>query len=222
MSHPPSGREQEIYRGNARLSTAASDRTRLVRFATDWRFAIRVVRYLLGLAVPMDTEDRRVLERIIFPHFTALPDLRSVLFVGCDWYTKHYGAAFFSTQEFWTIDSSASARKFAGRRHLVAPLEELPAHFAEGYFDLIICNGVYGFGLDSLTQCEQAFAACHARLRSGGYFILGWDDIPARTPVPLADVSSLRLFRQFTFPPLGTWRYLTETPYRHTYDFYRK
>jgi len=222
MSHPSSGREQEIYRGNARLSTTASDRTRLVRFATDWRFAVRVVRYMLGLPVPMDTEDRRVLERIIFPHFTALPDLRSVLFVGCDWYTKHYEAAFFSTEEFWTIDSAASARKFAGRRHLVAPLEELPAHFAEEYFDLIICNGVYGFGLDSLTQCEQGFAACHARLRTGGYFILGWDDIPARTPVPLADVSSLRLFRQFTFPPLGTWRYLTETPYRHTYDFYRK
>ena len=30
------------------------------------------------------------------------------------------------------------------------------------------------------------------------------------------------LFRKYTFPPLGTWRYLTDTPYRHTFDFYRK
>ncbi len=217
-----SRREQEIYRGNARLSTVASDRKPLVRFATDWRFAVRVVRYMLGLAVPMDTEDRRVLERIIFPYFSALTDLHSVLFVGCDWYTKHYESAFFSSHEFWTIDSAPRARKFAGRRHLVAPLEELGGQFAEEYFDLIICNGVYGFGLDSLTQCQQAFAACHARLRTGGYFLLGWDDIPARTPVPLADISSLHLFRRFTFPPLAAWRYLTETPYRHTYDFYRK
>jgi hypothetical protein len=217
-----SRREQEIYRGNARLDTAASSRSSLFRIATDWRFAVRVVRYMLGLAVPMDTEDRRVLENVIIPYFTALPDVRAVLFVGCDWYTKHYEPVFFSAHEFSTIDPAPGARKFGGRRHLVAPLEELGRHFAEGYFDLIICNGVYGFGLDTLTQCEQAFAACHARLRAGGYFLLGWDDIPARTPVPLADISSLRLFRQFIFPPLGAWRYLTATPYRHVYDFYRK
>jgi len=35
-------------------------------------------------------------------------------------------------------------------------------------------------------------------------------------------VSSRALFRKYTFPPLGTWRYLTDTPYRHTFDFYRK
>ena len=217
-----SRREQEIYRGNARLDTAASGRSALVRIASDWRFAVRVVRYLLGLAVPMDTEDRRVLESVIFPYFTALTDLRSVLFVGCDWYTKHYEPVFFAAQELWTLDPAAGARKFGGRRHVVAPLEELGRHFADGYFDLIVCNGVYGFGLDTLTQCEQAFAACHSRLREGGYLVLGWDDIPARTPVSLADISNLRLFQQFPFPPLGAWRYLTETPYRHVYDFYRK
>lgn len=217
-----SPREQEIYRGNARLDTAASSRNSLLRMATDWRFAVRVVRYILGLPVPMHTEDRRVLESIIFPYFTALTEVRSVLFVGCDWYTRHYQPVFFAAHEFWTIDPAPRARKFGGRRHVVAPLEALGRHCADEYFDLIVCNGVYGFGLDTLTQCEQAFAACHASLRAGGYFLLGWDDIPARTPVPLADVANLRLFQPFTFPPLGTWRYLTETPYRHVYDFYRK
>ena len=215
-------REEEIYRGNARLATAAANTNPLVRLCTDWRFAVRTVRYLLGLPVPMDTEDRRVLEEIIFPYFAALADVHRVLFVGCDWYTRHYEPVFFAARTFWTIDPAPRVRRFAGRQHIADGLERLPRHFDADYFDLILCNGVYGFGLDSLAQCEEAFAACHSRLRSGGYLLLGWDDIPARTPIPLADVSSLRLFRQFTFPPFAAWRYRTDTSYRHTYDFYQK
>jgi len=40
--------------------------------------------------------------------------------------------------------------------------------------------------------------------------------------VPLAEIESLGDFQKFRFPPLGSWRYLTDTPYRHTYDFNRK
>ncbi|MGH9644252.1 MAG: hypothetical protein ACRD3Q_17750 [Terriglobales bacterium] len=217
-----SQREKEIYRGNARLVTAASSRNPVWRMLTDWRFAVRAARYLLGLPVPMHTEDRRILEQVIFPYYGSLSDVRTVLFVGCDWYTRHYESAFFPAVTFWTMDPAPAARKFAGQRHIVAALEELTHFFDDTPFDLIICNGVYGFGLDTLAQCEQAFAACHARLRAGGHFVLGWDDIAARAPTPLTDVASLRLFRPFTFPPLGTWRYRTETPYRHTYDFYCK
>ena len=222
MSNETSQREEEIYRGNARLATTASSTNPLIRLCTDWRFAVRALRYTLGLPVPMDTEDRRVLERVIFPHFASLADVQRVLFVGCDWYTRHYEAAFFPARTYCTIDPAQRARRFAGRRHIVDPLEQLSRHFAADYFDLIVCNGVYGFGLDTQAQCEQAFAACHSRLRAGGYLLLGWDDIPARAPIPLADVSSLQSFRQFVFPPFGTWRYRTATSYRHTYDFYRK
>jgi SAM-dependent methyltransferase len=215
-----SEREQEIYRGNARLATVASSKNPALRVFTDWRFAVRALRYMLGLPVPMETEDRRVLERVIFPYFLSLADVARVLFVGCDWYTRHYGPVFFGSCSFWTLDPAPRARKFAGRNHVVAPLEALHRHFPADSFDLIICNGVYGFGLDTLSQCEEAFAACHSRLRAGGYFLLGWDDIPARTPVPLADIASLRLFHHFTFPGFQAWRYRTDTPYRHTYDFY--
>ena len=217
-----SEREAEIYRGNARLATAASRLHPALRLFTDWRFAVRAARYLLGLPVPMNTEDRRILEQQIFPYFVSLPEVARVLFVGCDWYTRHYGPVFFASHTFWTIDPDPRARRFAGRQHIVAPLEELQSHFSADYFDLIICNGVYGFGLDTRAQCEAAFAACHSRLRAGGYFVLGWDDIPARTPVPLDDIQSLRLFQPFSLPAFGARRYRTNTPYRHTYDFYSK
>ena len=208
--------------GTAKSPRRGLQRFALVRLLTDRGYATRVLRYLLGLPVPMDTEDRRVLEKIIFPYFLALPDIYRVLFIGCDWYTKHYERAFFSGCEYWTIDVSPQARKYGGTRHLVAGVEQLDSNFAADYFDLIICNGVYGFGLDSMDDCNRAFAAIWARLREGGYFIFGWDDIPERTPVPLQSIAALASFERFTPTPLGAARYLTDTCYRHTYDFYRK
>ena len=39
----------------------------LTRLLTDWHFASRVLRKRLGLPVSLETEDRRVLEKVIFP-----------------------------------------------------------------------------------------------------------------------------------------------------------
>lgn len=215
-------REAEILRGNARLPTDASTKSSLKRLFTDPAFAVRAVRYALHLPVRMETEDRRVLESQIFPYYRSLPSLKSVLFVGCDWYTRHYERAFFRGTDYWTIDPAPRAQRFAGRRHVVGALERLDEFFPERRFDVILCNGVYGFGLDQREQCERAFALCHSRLVEGGHLLLGWDDLPARTPVPLPEIASLQLFQAFVFPPLGVSRYVTDTPYRHTYDFYRQ
>jgi SAM-dependent methyltransferase len=193
-----------------------------IRLLTEPAYAVRVLRYLLGLPTPLDTTDRKVLEGVIFDYYLSSPQLRSVLFVGCDWYTKHYERTYFRSKSYWTIDPSVSARKFGSKRHVVAPLEELGCHFPAGYFDLIICNGVYGYGLDSREQCERAFDQCYRSLRSGGHLVLGWDDIPQSTPVPLEELGSLLRFDRFTFPAFESWRYTTDTPYRHTYDFYSR
>jgi hypothetical protein len=104
----------------------------------------------------------------------------------------------------------------------VAPLEELGRHFPRERFDLIVCNGVFGYGLNELSQCEEAFRQCHSRLRVNGYLVMGWDDTPERTPVPMGTIQSLCAFDRFEFPPLGVSRYTTNTAYRHTYDFYRR
>ena len=141
-----------MYRGNAMLQTDASARSVLGRVLTEHGFAVRVLRYLLGLPVPLPTEDRRILETAIYPYLGSLPGIASVLFVGCAWYTRQYGRTFFRSHNFWTIDCERAARKFAGKQHVVGSLGQLAEVFPEGYFDLIICNGVYGFGLDTRAQ----------------------------------------------------------------------
>ena len=64
--------------------------------------------------------------------------------------------------------------------------------------------------------------SCYSRLRRNGHFLFGWTDVPARVPIPLESIHGLERFERFTFPAFGSWRYVTQTPYRHTYDFYRK
>jgi SAM-dependent methyltransferase len=194
----------------------------IVPLLTEYGYASRVLRKRLGLSTPLNTEDRRVLEEMIFPYYRADPSFETVLFVGCNTYTSHYQQQYFAHKKFWTIEPDASLEKFGADRHVVAPLEEVGRHFADRSLDLIICNGVFGWGLDAAAQCEAAFAQCHACLRDGGHLVFGWDDVPRRTPVSLAEIRSLAQFHRFTFPPLRNWRYLTETPYRHTFDFYRK
>jgi SAM-dependent methyltransferase len=101
-------------------------------------------------------------------------------------------------------------------------MEEIGKHIPAGSLDLIICNGVFGWGLDDADNCEKAFAAAHEALKPGGQMLLGWNDVPRRCPFPLESIASLSKFRKHEFPLFGNWRYLTDTVYRHTFDFYLK
>lgn len=181
-----------------------------------------VMRNRLGMAAPMLTEDRRVLEQIIFPHYANNSRIHTVLFVGCDSYTAHYGRRYFAGHNYWTLDPDATRRRFAAKQHVTARLQDVGRYFPHAFFDLIVFNGVYGWGLDSVQDCEAALSQCHRCLGDGGHLIIGWNDLPERDPAPLSEVSSLSRFSKYAFPAFGGWQYLTQTVYRHTYRFYQK
>ena len=215
--------EDEIYRLTVGDPPAPRGRwQRLWSAATEQGYAVAALRRRVGLPTPLDTVDRRVLEESIFPYYCADPTMKRVLFVGCAAFTSHYQQRFFSDKEFWTIEPGEDQAKFGSTNHVIAPLEEASRHFEPGYFDVIFCNGVYGWGLDTLPQGEAAFLACHTCLRAGGHLLFGWNDVPYRTPFALDEIKGRDLFAHFEFPPLHTWRYLTATKHRHVFDFYQK
>ena len=186
-----------------------------------YRYAAILLRNAIGLPNRLHSPDRDVLERVILPAYARLPGMRRVLFVGSDWYTRHY-EKLFPGQEYWTLDPDPWKRKFGARRHIVAGLESLDAHFDGSHFDLIVCNGVFGWGLDERDDCERAFLACFRRLKVGGHFMLGWNDVPEHTPLPLASLGSLARFKPQPLPALGTARFLADVQTRHVFDFYMK
>jgi SAM-dependent methyltransferase len=213
--------EDRIYR----LTVGGPPDTRwqwLFSLVTERGYAVAAIRRRLGWSTPLDTKDRRILEESIFPYYRRDAGFNRVLFVGCAIFTSHYQRTFFADREFVTIEPNPDQAKFGSTHHIVAPLEHASRYFSAGYFDVIFCNGVYGWGLDTLAQGEAAFAQCHACLREGGHLVFGWNDVPERTPFPLDEIQSRQSFKRYQFPPLGSWRYFTETAHRHVFDFYQK
>lgn len=180
-----------------------------------------LLRNALGLPNRLGTPDRELLEQTILPHYARQADCQRVLFVGCEWFTRHY-EALFPGREYWTMDPDPWKRRFGARRHWVAGLEALGANAPAGHFDLIVCNGVFGWGLNDREACEQAFNDCFRALREGGSFILGWNDVPERRPFNPASLNALARFKPAVFKAFGQARHIADPSTGHVYEFYSK
>jgi SAM-dependent methyltransferase len=178
-------------------------------------------RRAVGLPVRIDTEDRRLLERTILPAYAARDDIRRVLFVGCAPYTRQYQQIFRSA-EYWTIDPAPSRARYGGKPHIVAPLQSLDRHAPAGIFDLIVCNGVLGWGLNTVDDAERAFQCCEDGLRVGGELIVGWNDVPGRNDVRPEKIGALRNFERHPCAAVGAVRMIVAGRHRHVFDFYRR
>jgi hypothetical protein len=185
------------------------------------RYGVILARNALGLANPIRSADRETLEQVILPAYAARKDIRSVLFVGCEWYTKHY-EAMLPGRTYLTIDPDPWKSRYGSRHHIVAGLEKLGSQVQPGTLDLILCNGVVGWGLDDREDCEQAFQACFDALRPSGELVIGWNDQPEHRPVDLASLQALARFTPVAFGPLGTTQYLANEANRHVFNFYMK
>ena len=173
------------------------------------------------LGKPPRPHDRYLLEEVIFPAISARADMRRILFVGCDWYTKDYPRRF-ADREFWTIDVDPAKARYGADRHIVDSLTNLGAHLEPAALDAVICNGVFGWGLDSAEDIDAAAAACHLALRDGGILVVGWNDIEPWRPPSFDTIESFRRLEPFTQPPFPAPVYPTLGEMRHVYSFYRR
>ena len=85
-------------------------------------------------------------------------------------------------ERYRTVDIDPAKARFGAPDHVIAPMQEIDRHFAPGSIDVIVANGVYGFGIDDRAGLCAAFAAARAVLRPGGTLVLGWNDVPALAP----------------------------------------
>ncbi|MGH7998602.1 MAG: methyltransferase domain-containing protein [Brasilonema sp.] len=178
---------------------------------------------LLDREMPLITHDRYILEQKIIPYFAERKEYTKILFVGCGSYTKHY-EKWFQKKEYWTIDINPMKKIYGAKKHITGSMSDLSLYFQEKDLDLIICNGVFGWGLNDRKDVEQAFSGCYKCLRKGGVLVVGWDDVPDKKPFPLETCESLMQFQSYFFPPLSTLQYrlLTDESQKHTYNFYIK
>lgn len=171
-----------------------------------------------GIPLKARINDRYILEEIIMPYFSNLKDIKAVLFVGCEWYTAWY-RKIFKNLEYWTLEMNSKNRIYGSSLHIVDVVENVSDHFQPESLDVIFCNGVLGWGLDSpenFNRAVEGFALC---LRPNGVLVLGWDDIPERKPFSHESLVE-KYFNKMIFPPLKTSRFRCVSKYMHTFDFY--
>lgn len=168
--------------------------------------------------------DRRVLEEDVLPTLALEPGNDRILSVGVAWYTRRYADAFVG-KEYVTLDHDPARSSFGAARHVTAELRDLEQHVPESApFDVILMNGVIGYGLDTASDVDQALRACAARLRKDGTLVIGLNEERPTNVDPLT-VSAHALFAP---RPFGRWtsgRVMVPVPFRertHTFLFWRK
>ncbi len=180
------------------------------------------IKVKLGVPVRFHSPARDLLEATILPYCASQDNLSRVLFIGTDWYTIHYRKLFKSTIEYWTIDPDPKQARYGANNHIVDYMENLEKYFDSGFFDIIFCNGVLGFGLNQKEPADRSFNSCHKCLCDGGLLIIGRDAAPDLLPFSVDDLDSIRKFKPHKFPPFETAHYSLKPQHEYLYSFFMK
>jgi len=153
---------------------------RIYLWAKDVRNARRVKR----------NPGRILLVKEILPAYAALGG--RILWIGCRRYTKEYGSLLARCGgECWTTDIEISHAKWGeAGRHFTWDLTCIDRLIAAGSFDSVLCNGVFGFGVDTRPSQLAALKAMGCILKPGGRLLLGWNTDRVEDPLSFPFVQS--------------------------------
>ena len=188
------------------------------------RWAMAEVLHLAWKQGRYTPPDRQLFEHEILRAIAADDANQRILSVGVAWYTRGYAAAF-EGRTFITLDVDESRAAFATTTHVVGDLRDLERHFdARTPFDVILMNGVIGYGLDTVDDVDRSLRECAARLRRGGLLVLGVNEEKPTHVDPMA-APAHALFEQTAFARWPEGRITVAIPFRertHTFLFWRR
>jgi hypothetical protein len=146
----------------------------------------------------------------------------SILSVGVAWYTARYADAF-EGKRFVTLDVDPSRAAFGAKEHVTGDCTKLEELF-DAPFDVILMNGVIGYGLNDADAVDRALRSCAARLRAGGTLVLGINE-EKPTNVDPRSVPASHAFEPRALGRFTDGRVMIPVPFRertHTFLFWRR
>jgi hypothetical protein len=167
--------------------------------------------------------DRAILLQEVFPALgrtTALSANTKVLWIGCRRYTeKYYPLIERQGAECWSIDIEPDMQRW-GRpgRHITGDMLELRRLFPTDFFDVVLCNGILGWGVDTPADQLKAFEAMATVMKPGGWLLVGWNT--DRVSDPLKSGLADQWFEHVPLPRFKA-RYVVGGC-THVYDTYRR
>ena len=170
---------------------------------------------------------REFLERQIFGYVNAAAQRGELegklLFVGLDKHNWHYPRLL--APEFHSIDIERGNAVYGPPgRHIVGSALDISRYYEPESFDVVIANGLIGFGLDTEADFDRLMRECHTVLACGGVLVLGYNDRPERTPFRIQRTRGYALFEEFVPPIEGVQgaHHRVDDHFAHRYAFLRK
>lgn len=166
-----------------------------------------------------------MLERIIFRGIFLEERYRRILFVGCAPYTGWYPLLLerFPPIRFETLDADPENRRYGcPRHHRVGRLEELAGGpGAPEPYDLVILNGLFGYGTDDPQAIHRALDAAGQAVRPGGTLLIGFNDLAGPARFDPGWIPRDR-FEPAPIPGMAVHDFLAEGSHRHRFVSFRK
>lgn len=179
-----------------------------------------------GIKFRLRAVNRQFLEREIFDHLNQLaarsPGRMKCLFLGMHYYTWHYPRLL--KMEFHSLDMDPEQAIYGPPgRHVIGSVTDMSGYYDEASFDVVISNGVIGWGLNERIGFEQMMEQCHRVLKPGGLLILGYNDTPERKPYPV-EIDYAGLFEPVVPAIRGVahFEHRMNDSYAHVFVFGRK
>lgn len=154
----------------------------------------------MGIEFPRKSPNRIFLESTIFHYinqrFGARNPRGTCLFIGTDKRSWHYPKNL--DLVLHTIDIEKKKAIYGNaQHHIVGSATELGRYYDAISFDVIIANGLIGFGMNQPEQCDQLLQGAHALLKDDGLLVLGYNDGPDFVNFKVKDTAHYKLFKEF-------------------------
>jgi Methyltransferase domain len=168
--------------------------------------------------------DRLALTQTIFKALAHQTDLlgpgKRALWIGCQHYTAEYPALLEAGgAQVWTTDIDPSVARYGHpKRHVSADLGAIDQKFDAAFFDLVLCNGVLGWGVDTEAAQRAAYRAMAAIMKPGAVLLLGWNTHKLRDPLVTGFFAPA--FARFDMPGIGPR--LVVPGATHVFDFFAR
>ena len=171
----------------------------------------------------LETPSRAFMENEIFSYVNRLVRAANqrhrLLFLGMDRYNWHYPRLLHAV-DFHSIDIRPERAKYGPPgRHIVGDVMDMARHYGEETFDIVVANGLLGFGVNTPHALQILLAQCHRVLKPGGLFVLGFNARADIVPFPVTLDEDM--FDEFAPPIEGVResRHMVDDAYKHLYVF---
>lgn len=166
------------------------------------------------------TRARRILEYDLFYSVWNEIRPRRILSIGVAGYTAHY-PLLFPSSAFATIDIDGKRAQWGSPfQHVVGDATILGSFWPSAAFDAVICNGVYGWGVDTEAGLRLLLAGIRDVLAPGGFLLFGWNVTQERDPLCL-ETRCEQVFEGFAPSRLGGREHArVRSEINHLYRFF--